>query len=125
MRIVWEQELQDSQGKYLGYSVVIHADGEILLVNNAPPTDMWGNEMDGCCRVERKNPYEGVKVYKSACRAILNYIYEKKPPLLGFTTGFDVSRQRLYKKFSELLEKHNYYCYERNDVAFRFVRVGS
>ena len=56
MRIVWEQELQDSQGNYLGYSVVIHADGEILLVNNAPPTDMWGNEMDGCCRVERKNP---------------------------------------------------------------------
>ena len=124
MRILLEQELQDSQGNYLGYSVIVYADGEILLVHNAPPTDMWGDEIDGCFRVERNNPYEGVKVYKSACRVILNFIYEKKPPLLAFTTGFDDSRYRLYQKFSELLEKHGYYCYERNDVAFRFVRVG-
>lgn len=125
MRIAFEKDLQDSQGNFLGYSVIAYADGEIVLVNNAPPTDMWGEELDGCFRVERQNPYEGVKVYKAACREILNYIYQKKPPLLCFSTGFDESRYRLYNKLSYLLEKHNYLCYERNEVAFRFVRVGA
>lgn len=123
MRVLLEKELMDSQGKLLGYSVIVHADGEILLVNNAPPTDIWGDEIDACYRIEKKNPYEGVKVYRAACREILNFIYEKKPPLLAFTTGFDESRYPLYYKLSKLLEKHHYLCYERNDVAFRFVRI--
>ena len=74
-------------------------------------------------RVESKNKYSGIIIYKKAIKLLNEYVYTYYPKTFYYTTHGDKSLSKFFTFLSKKLETKRYMCTCRDGKHFIFERL--